>query len=519
MRAISRMFHARALSRDAALEAAARTLTERTWRDLGMDAVFARLDRCLTAVGQQALYDRLRTPSFDAARVEAFDRRVAAFSEDAALRDAVREAMTPLHGDAALGLAPLLYGAPPPLPRFASLFPLATLVTAGLAVLSFAWAPAIALLILSVCGNVAVRVALHRRMTEHAEGLRASAGLVAAARALARIAHDAIADDLAEVRRALSGLAAGKRAAAWLTLDALRLGEVEAILVTYLNVFFLLDVNAYARALTVARRSQAALIALLEAIGTIDAARSMASFRAGEPVWCRPTFAPRGVPIDLRGVRHPLVIGAVPNDARIDQAGWLVTGSNMAGKSTFLRAVGLQVVLAQTVATVTCDAYSAPLARVETLILVEDDLRAGRSHFLVEAETARDMLVRVDGAFDRLCLVDELFRGTNTLDRVAAGAAFLRGLIVRGARVIAATHDRELLALLEDTYVPVYFTERVTEGELRFDYRARHGRAAPRNALAVLAMVGFPSDVVNDARACALGAAGAGADVLDEGGA
>jgi DNA mismatch repair ATPase MutS len=81
--------------------------------------------------------------------------------------------------------------------------------------------------------------------------------------------------------------------------------------------------------------------------------------------------------------------------------------------------------------------------------------------------------------------------------------------VCRGARVLAATHDAELLALLEGAYTPHYFTEEVSAGALRFDYVLRHGRGAPRNALAVLAMVGFPEDVIEDAREAARGAVSA----------
>src|SRR5205823_3612184 len=96
---------------------------------------------------------------------------------------------------------------------------------------------------------------------------------------------------------------------------------------------------------------------------------------------------------------------------------------------------------------------------------------------------------------------DELFRGTNTVDRVAAGSAFLRALRREGAFVVAATHDAELIGLLDGEYQPHYFQEVVAGANLEFDYTLHEGAVAPRNALAVLAMVGFPAAVIADARA------------------
>ena len=134
------------------------------------------------------------------------------------------------------------------------------------------------------------------------------------------------------------------------------------------------------------------------------------------------------------------------------------------------------------------------------MIHVEDDLEHEKSHFYVEAESVRDMLIEKADEMDRLCVVDELFRGTNTHDRVAAGAAVLRGLHRRGVVVVAATHDAELMDLLEAELDPHYFTERIENGRLVFDYVLHAGRAAPRNALAVLQLVGCPEDVLADAR-------------------
>jgi DNA mismatch repair ATPase MutS len=111
------------------------------------------------------------------------------------------------------------------------------------------------------------------------------------------------------------------------------------------------------------------------------------------------------------------------------------------------------------------------------------------------------MLAGGDDEAERLCVIDELFRGTNTADRVAAAGAFLRALSRSGAFVLAATHDAELVKILEGDYLPHYFEERVGGSALVFDHRLRAGPVAPRNALAVLRLVGFPEGVLSEAAA------------------
>ncbi len=177
--------------------------------------------------------------------------------------------------------------------------------------------------------------------------------------------------------------------------------------------------HAFVRSLRLLGEKRASLIALFDAVGGLDAARSIANFRAGTPT-STPNFTSQGSPIVVNEIVHPLVDGAIANHARLERSiGWLIMGSNMSGKSTFLRAVALGAVLAQSIGCVTAKAYSAPLLDVRTLVYVQDDVLVGKSHFLAEACAARDLLVEEVGGIDRLCIVDELFRGTNTDDRVS----------------------------------------------------------------------------------------------------
>lgn len=193
----------------------------------------------------------------------------------------------------------------------------------------------------------------------------------------------------------------------------------------------------------------------------------------------------------------------VPNDVRLDLArGMLVLGSDMAGKSTYLRTVATHALLAQSIACVPAERYAAPILAVRTMMRVEDDVTERRSRFLAEAEAARDILLepREDG-IDRLCIIDEPFRGTNTADRVAASGAFLRALHRARVFVVAATARRR--AREAARRLPYHFLESVGGSRLTFDERLRPGAAAPRNALAVLELVGFPHSVLEDARALA----------------
>ncbi len=188
--------------------------------------------------------------------------------------------------------------------------------------------------------------------------------------------------------------------------------------------------------------------------------------------------------------------------------GVLVTGSNMSGKSTFLRTVGVNVVLAQSVNTCLARAYEAPVYQVRSCIGRADDLIAGKSYYLVEVESVLSLVNASESAEPHLFIFDELFRGTNAVERIAAGEAVLHALVSGGKPhvVLTATHDGELVDLLRDEYDVYHLGDAIGPDGLTFDYHLTPGPATSRNAIALLKLNGAPESLVARAldRAAAL---------------
>jgi DNA mismatch repair ATPase MutS len=204
---------------------------------------------------------------------------------------------------------------------------------------------------------------------------------------------------------------------------------------------------------------------------------------------------------------HPLLPGVtrVGNDVTVGPPGTLllVTGSNMSGKSTLLRAIGLNVVLAQAGAPVCAHSLTMPPVELRTSIRLADSLERGVSLFMAELERLKEIVVaaRDDTRPRRLLyLLDEILHGTNTAERLIAARAVLGHLLRAGAIGAVTTHDLTLAAdgALATASVPVHFTEQVTgdgtgPGTMTFDYRLRPGLATSTNALKLLALVGLAS--------------------------
>jgi DNA mismatch repair ATPase MutS len=243
----------------------------------------------------------------------------------------------------------------------------------------------------------------------------------------------------------------------------------------------------------------------LAALGEAEALSALATLAHDNPHWSMPELVEGGeARIDARSLGHPLIPARtrVSNDVTVGPPGTfvLVTGSNMSGKSTLLRAIGTNVILAQAGGPVCAAALHMTPMHVWTSIRIDDSLEAGVSLFMAELKRLKRI---VDSARDPgrtrslLYLLDEILHGTNTAERRIAARRVINTLVKAGAIGAVTTHD---LTLAEDPSLDaaarrVHFTERfeVNEGvtSMTFDYRLRPGLATSANALKLLEMIGL----------------------------
>jgi DNA mismatch repair ATPase MutS len=349
---------------------------------------------------------------------------------------------------------------------------------------------------------------------------RQIAPLVATSQSLQFLQGDDIEPIVAPLHHDVQVLARLKTISRWVSGDPLMLSvspsqiavgisELIGIVYEYLNLVIPIDATGVYLGAAVLRSHGPALVRVVAAVGDVDSAISVAAWRASRTDWTRPRFLPPGAPATINDARHPLVVEAVPNSVVLPAAhGMLVTGSNMSGKSTFLRTIGVSAVLAQTVHTVLATEYSAPVFHVRSCIGRADDLLSGKSYYIVEVEALLSLVKASNGSEPYLFLLDELFRGTNSVERIAAAQAVLIELIgdSGGAKphvVLAATHDGELVDLLADSYPACHFGDALDENGLVFNHRLKPGRATSRNAIALLRLNGAPGALVKRALACA----------------
>jgi hypothetical protein len=236
----------------------------------------------------------------------------------------------------------------------------------------------------------------------------------------------------------------------------------------------------------------------LGSVGTLEALAALAIYTHENPDAIFPEVAPEPIGFVAEALGHPLLPSdrCVGNDVTLtgERQLLMVSGSNMAGKSTLLRGVGVNVVLALAGAPVRARRMRLGRCVVGATLRVQDSLRAGRSRFYAEALRVRQLLELAGGPVPLLFLLDELFQGTSSHDREVGAEAVLRRLVERGAFGLVTTHD---LALTEvaDRLAPraanVHFEDHTTDGRLAFDYSLRDGVVPSSNGLALLRAVGI----------------------------
>ena len=237
--------------------------------------------------------------------------------------------------------------------------------------------------------------------------------------------------------------------------------------------------------------------AWIAAVAEFEALCSLSAYAYERPDATFPELAAGGPLFEAEALRHPLIPAsvAVANDVNLGETAlWIVSGSNMSGKSTLMRAVGLNAVLAWAGAPVACARLRISLVKIGASMTTHDSLADNRSRFYAEISRLRDVVEMSHGGEPVLFLLDELLSGTNSHDRRIGAEAVVRGLVARGAIGMVTTHDlalAEIVGTFHGRAANVHFEDHLEGGEIRFDYRLREGVVTRSNALELMRAVGL----------------------------
>ena len=275
-------------------------------------------------------------------------------------------------------------------------------------------------------------------------------------------------------------------------------GSISELLFDYIKMLTHIDIIQFNKMLHIVQKNRAEISALVADLGYIDAVISIGYFRAALPYYCTPALKEGcdSLFVMEEGF-HPCINNPVANSFSQNR-GMIITGSNASGKSTFLKTTAINAILAQTINTCAAKSYCGSYFRIFSSMALRDNLDGGESYYIVEIKALKRIMDAASASSDNplLCFVDEVLRGTNTVERIAASAQILTKLSCKGVYCFAATHDIELTHLLEKYYDNYHFEEEVKDGDVLFSYRLLEGRAHTRNAIKLLEIIGFSEDII-----------------------
>lgn len=276
------------------------------------------------------------------------------------------------------------------------------------------------------------------------------------------------------------------------------IGDISGGLYDYLNMLTHFDMYIFNNLISNVKNNIETIDEVFTILGSFEVYNSIINYRNHIDYYCIPELD-NEYEMEVKDIYHPLLANPVSNSIKVNKSGVLITGSNASGKSTFLRTIGINALLSQSINTSLSKSYRGKFYKIMSSMTIKDDLLKGDSYYMAEIKSIRRLLDKVAMDYNVLCFVDEVLKGTNTVERIAGGYEILLSLSKGKSLCFAATHDIELTSLLENTYQNMHFEEEIKDNDIVFNYHINAGKATSRNAIRLLSLMGYDENIVNNA--------------------
>ena len=469
-----------------------------TWNDLEMDEIFVSADHTDSYAGAQYLYSAMRRLDATEDDLHEHDKRAAFFDKNEEKRLAVRRHIYSIgqvysgfrliDNIDTLGSAHL---------KFRHVFPLLGLLLLGtITAAAVTHNPVTAFLVIVVLmANMIIHTLTKGMVDVQFQTILNAAAVISASKKIAEEVPEFSKDIKPDIEK-MSGML---RKARYLIFE--KNAEVTNdmfmnILFFFINTF-MIDLFCYDIVIDDLDRNAEEFRRIYRFAGSMDYAVSLASYRRYIGDYCIPEFTEKPE-MKLKGICHPMIENAVRNDF-VQKRSTIITGSNASGKSTFIKSAAIALIMGQTLHTCCGESAVIPRCGVMTSMAVRDDLLSGESYYIREIKYLRRMVELCESGKTMFLAVDEILRGTNTRERIAASKALLEYFSKQNCMVIVATHDMELAEYFAEKCDNFHFCEKVEDGDVVFDYKMHEGISRTSNAIRLLGAMGFPESIVADA--------------------
>ena len=477
------------------------SIDELTWNDLDMDSVFKRTNYTSTTLGESYLYYKYREVSYDRDYWNTTEELINVFMNNKKLRNDIKLNLMKVGKLNDNKLISFIYN-----PTFSKIsgyykYPLLALGLI-LSIVSSFLIPNIGVVLLGffACANILFYQGAKLYLEENFNVMSYLLNNIKLCQSLSKVKDKDFDKFRVQLEKALCNFTKLKKIKRYsFTLDGpggIILSDADIIL-QYIKMFFMVDIIAYQNISKILEENKEYLYLIYDLVAQLDFALSIVYYRKSVDEYVNPEFTEDNT-IELEDIYHPLLDDPIKNSINIDK-NIIFTGSNASGKSTFIKAVALNSIMAQSLNTALCSKYKCRFSKVMTSMAIKDNILEGDSYFIAEIKSLKRLLDSLTGDVPILAFIDEILKGTNTIERISASASILKYAKTTNARVLVATHDIELTQMIESGYDNYHFRETVTDDDIIFDYKLRKGPSTTRNAIKLLKTMNFKSDVVDDA--------------------
>ena len=471
-----------------------------TWRDLNMDSVFSKIDHSKSLPGMNYLYNILRNPLFHKDKLIERNNIINSFKNNKNISIEIQWPLSILGKKDKVNLFPyfetglnvktnklILY-------RILSILAYLAVI---LLIINRQIGFTVFMLVLSV--NAFIYQKNKNRVQEEIEVFRYLGNLVRCLESISKIDTSGVHIENQKIKDLLKATSKINKNISKLNKGAYGTSDLQ-ILVEYINMVTLRETIVFYNTVKLINHNRENFLEIYNLIGKIDAYISIASYKDGLNYYAEPNLIDSSRPyLHAEKLYHPLLDDPVPYTFELKNRGALVTGSNASGKSTYLRTIGVNALFSQTMYLALAKEYTANYFKLLTSIGTTDSIEDGDSYFMTEAKSLKRIIDNLDKNQPVLCILDEIFRGTNTIERISGAREVLNYMIDRNSLVVAATHDLELTTMVNDRFNNYHFQEDIKENDIEFDYILRKGPATSRNAIAILRYLGYPKEIHENA--------------------
>lgn len=475
-----------------------------TWNDLGMDDIFRALNHTFSSVGEESLYRRLRILPKERNMREQFGKMVHAFEKNPEKTKKLQKIYAKIGRTKSISLYDFMTKASELKPKSNGIHYLCILLFCICAVgLFFIPVYAVLGLLAVLCFNIYSYYKEKNDVNNYFVCFEYIVRLIRYGElikdALQENGSEVFGADIQRIEILLEKTKNMKKGMFLIASPGVNDSIVE-MLMQYIRMIFHVDLIKFNHMVKKTKENIQEIDELYQIAGDVEAAVAVASFRCyltkEYGYYAIPTPKTQG--ISFVDIYHPLIRGAVKNSMNTEE-NILLTGSNASGKSTFLRTVAINAILAQTIDTAAAKEFFLPDCEIYSSMSLRDNLSQNDSYYMAEIKSLKRIMDQASGGKNIMCFIDEVLRGTNTIERVAASSQILKAFHKKGVICFAATHDIELTHILDDIYSNYHFEEEVHGEDVSFSYHLKKGRSVTRNAIRLLKVMGYDESIVNGA--------------------